>query len=204
MFKIKDLFVRFFGSKESQEVKKTLQDSLELFKKSEEGRRYNIDLSSYLREFSKKNHEKSIESDAYSIHLYYKEYGSGPLKKLSVVYVDAVYNFVLFKGKDPICNIGFNLREDSNSMLVKQIQGVSRKQKELSPLRWEKMLLQIVMDWAKQNGFKKVSVIRSVDSDWHRKSAEERCKRMYMKYDVTARRMGFKFDESEQVYSLPL
>ena len=204
MFKIKDSFVRFFGSKESKERLNTLQDSLELFKKSEKGRRYNIDLSSYLKEFSKKNHEKSIKSNTYSIYLYYCDYGSGGLADLPVVYVDAVYNFVLFKGKNPICNIGFNLEKDSNSILVKQIQGVQTKQKELSPLRWEKMLLQITIDWAKQNKLKKISVIRSQDSGWYRESNEERCKRMYMKYDVTARRMGFKFDESEQVYSLPL
>jgi len=205
LFKIKNLFVRFFGSKESKERLNALQDSLELFKKSAKGRRYNIDLSSYLREFSKKNNEKSTRSDAYSIYLYYNEYGSGyGPGKLRAVYADAIYSFVLFKDKDPICNIGFNLEDDNDSILVKQIQGVYRKQKELSPLRWEKMLLQIVIDWAKQNKLKKVRVIRSEDSGWYRESNKERCERMYMKYDVTARRMGFKFDESEQAYSLSL
>ncbi len=110
----------------------------------------------------------------------------------------------MFKDKDPICNIGFDLEKDSNFIIVKQIQGVRGRQKEFSSLRWEKMLLQIVIDWAKQNGLKKVSVIRSVDSGWYRKADTARCERMYMKYDVTARRMGFKFDESKKVYSLPL
>lgn len=137
--------------------------------------------------------------------MYYKESGRGyGPGKLHAIFVDAVYSLVLFKGTNPVCNIGFNLGEDNSSILVKQIQGIQGKHKELSSLRWEKILLQIVVDWARRNNLKKVSVIRSVDSDWHNSSNKERCERMYIKYDVTARRMGFKFDEREKVYSLHL
>lgn len=177
---------------------------MKLFQKSNQGRRSDIALSKYFKEFSKENQKKEEWLSTCSIYLYYHEnargYGCG---RFSKIYVDAVYSFVLFKVEDSVCNIGFNVEED-NTILVKQIQGVRGMQEELSLFRWEKMLLQIVIDWARENGFEKVSVIRAEDSEWYRKEDKERCNRMYLKYDVTARRMGFKYDEKRKVYSLSL
>lgn len=192
MGKTKAFLVRFLRGK-------GLRDALELFKK---GGHYKIGLSSHLKRFLKKDFEEEIKFSEYDICLFYKENGSGWDERLKIFF-DAVYNFVLRKNKESICSIGFNMGK-INSILVKQIQGVREKQGELRPFRWEKMMLQIVIDWARENNIKRIDVIRSEDSKWYRGHNEERCKRMYMKYDVTARRMRFKFDKSRKVYSLYL
>lgn len=195
MRKFITLFPRLFRSKESQDLK--------LFKKSNKGKRYDIDLYPYLMRFFKEGREERERCDAYSLYAYRsKKEGYGSVE-LHAIYVDAVFSFILFKDKNPIANIGFNIEAD-NSILVKQIQGVRGRQDELGFLRWEKMLLQIVMDWARRNKFKKISVIRSIDSKWHRDYDKERRERMYLKYDVTARRMGFKYDVNKKLYFLYL
>src|SRR3989339_1421012 len=76
---------------------------------------------------------------------YGKFWGSDNFKS---IYFDANYNFVLFKNDSPICSIGFN-RGEKSLYVIEQIQGVRGKNIELSPFRWEKMLVQIMLDWAK-------------------------------------------------------
>lgn len=47
-------------------------------------------------------------------------------------------------------------------------------------------------------------MIKSVDNRYHSDHDEENNKRLYMKYDVTARRMGFKLDKENDVYYIDL
>lgn len=164
---------------------------------------YKINLSDYLKKFLKNNVKEKIEFEKYLIYLFYKEGGSGygDIENKRIIYFDTHYNFVLLHDREPICSIGFNRRFiERSTIFVKQIQGVRGKQKELSPFRWEKMLLQILIDWARKNRFKRINVIRSVDHEYYSAYDEEKNRRMHMKYDVTARRMGFKYDEKRGVY----
>lgn len=190
-----------------KELKERREIALTLFRKCEEGKPCNIPLSAYFKRFSKKGFKSKVRVGKHKIHQFYKEDGSARLYGTIYrdIYVDATYNLALLKGEKPICSIGFKARRTTiPTILVKQIQGVKNRGGELYPFRWEKMLLQILIDWAKQNGFERIDVIRAKHSTWHSKYNEERNERMYMKYDVTAKRMGFKFDESRRVYSLYL
>lgn len=174
-----------------------------LFKR---GGHYDINLLDYLERFLKKGFKKKKEFNEYDIHLFYGGFRDGHgYPDYDTICFDTRYNFVLLHDKEPICSIGFNRRIIRRSVIfIKQIQGVKNKQEELSPFRWEKMLLQIVIDYAKQNKFKRIDVIRSVDSQYYFSFNEKRNQRMYMKYDVTARRMGFKLNKRRRVYSFCL
>ena len=196
-----------------KELKEKREVALTLFRKCEKGKLCNIPLSAYFKRFSKKGFKSKIKIGTHKIHQFYKENGSGRLYSTiySTIYTDAAYNFVLVRGKEPICGIAFEAGETAApaSIFVKQIQGVPGKQEELRSFRWEKILLQILIDWAKQNGFERIDVVRAKNSGWWSSFRCDRNKRLYMKYDVTAKRMGFKLgkfelDKRKKVYSLYL
>jgi len=196
-----------------KELEEKREVALTLFRKCEKGKPCNIPLSAYFKRFSKKGFKSKIKVGQHKIHQFYKEDGSGRLFSTiySTIFTDAAYNFALVKGKEPICGIAFEAGETAvpASIFIKQIQGVRNMQKELRPFRWEKMLLQILIDWAKQNGFERIDVVRARNSEWWNRYRCDRNKRLYMKYDVTAKRMGFKLDifkldKRKKVYSLYL
>ena len=166
---------------------------------------YDINIQSYLRNFL--NFGKKIKVSDYKICLVYSI--SNGYGYFNGVYHDAEYGFVLTKsglkekiciGKTALACIGFDCYSD-DFITIKQIQGVSGKQNELNCFHWTKMLLKICVDWARDNGFKTVYVIRAKDSGWYRVDRE---KSMFMRYDVTARRSGFQFDEADKKYFLSL
>ncbi|MEK7076226.1 MAG: hypothetical protein AAB941_01000 [Patescibacteria group bacterium] len=164
---------------------------------------YETEPERYLNDFQKPGtkHELNLKNFA----LCYS-YGRGN-NNFDHVYSDAPYTLVLTYKKDgaseveanedeEVACIGFELVNRS-TILVKQIQGVSGKLAILQHFRWGKMLLKVVMDWAKNAGFKTVRVIKAESSKWYR---EYRAKDFFIRYDVTARRSGFKFDEKDQTY----
>ncbi len=187
-----------------------LKDALELFKK---GGRYNIDLSDYLKRFLKNSVKENLikkilrlvrmAHSRYDIYVYFASggIGAGIGMPYNEIFFDAVCSFVLTRSNKALCSIGFDFIDRDNDILVSQIQGVRGRQEKLSPFRWEKMLLQILIDWAKQKGFKRIDVIRSTASKWYNKGNAQN---LYLKYDVTARRMGFVYDKKREVYSLSL
>lgn len=198
---------------EEKKLEEKRQKALLVFRESEEGRPCNIPLLGYFKRFSKKRFKSKVRVGEHKIHLFYKENAPGRLRGTiyRCIYTDTPYNFALLKGEQPICGIAFEAGKAaaSASILVKQIQGVKDMRIELRPFRWEKMLLQILMDWAKQNGFERIEVVRAKSTEWWTKYKSERNKRLYMKYDVTARRMGCRLNRSEldrrkKVYSLDL
>ncbi len=195
------------------ELEEKREAALILFRKCMKGKLCNIPLLGYFKRFSKKDFKNKIKIGTHKIHQFYKEDGAGRLYSTiySTIYTDAAYNFALVRGKEPICGIAFEAGETTApaSIFVKQIQGVPGKQGELRPFRWEKMLLQILINWAKQNGFERIDVVRAKNSGWWSSFRCDRNKRLYMKYDVTAKRMGFKpgkfeLDKRKKVYSLYL
>ena len=180
------LFFRVFRGKKYAELKKFKSYNL-----------YEPGLERYLKNFQKPGikHDLSFKD----FFLYYS-YGYGSLN-FNGVYSDALYTLVLThksavnEDVEMAC-ISFEV-VNLSTILVKQIQGVSGMLPFLYPFRWEKMMLNIVIDWAKNAGFKSVRVIKAESSGWYR---EHRAKSLFMKYDVTARRSGFKFDEKDQTY----
>lgn len=122
------------------------------------------------------------------------------------IYSDTDYMMVLaykekgsFKKRGVAC-VGFDVI-DTSTIFIKQIQGVRGELAILQNFRWEKMLLQILMVWARNAGFKSMRVIRGKSNSWYNSNRDQN---FFMKYDVTARRSGFKFDEKGQVYILNL
>jgi len=182
------LFFRFFHGKKGAELKKFKSRAC-----CEPG------LERYLKAFQKPDIKQEFSLKDFSL---YYSYGLGGQNGFYGIYTDAKFTFVLTYEKgtksrsSAIACIGFDVIDES-TILVKQIQGVSGKLSILQCFRWEKMLLNIVIDWAKNAGFKKVKVIRAESSQWYR---PHRAQNLFMKYDVTARRSGFKFDKKDQTY----
>lgn len=163
------------------------------------------DLSQYLQAFSKSPKtsselkQKGVRlrvSSGYSID----QLSPGP-------YRDAAYTIALYinslteevpKESDYLACIGFDV--DRDKVIVRQIQGNSGKRETLCLFKWERMLLAILTDLTKQNGFSQIRVIQAKDSGWFRDKDKERAERMFMRYDVTARRSGFSFDQSSGQY----
>lgn len=94
-------------------------------------------------------------------------------------------------------------------ILVAQIQaqkGLGWEQREkLKELKWERSLLGAVFDWAERAGFPRVLVVPAANNYWLtdascqdiRPSLE---KRLFLRYDVTARRCGFQQERENQPY----
>lgn len=173
--------------------------NLKFFRKNKNSYKiYRINLERFLKRFLKEEYDGKINLSDYKIRL---SYGRGSCR-FSEVYRDAPYCFILTKRvKEPtgkkeeaLACTSLELDKDLKIVVIKQIQGVGGKQKELQPFRWEKMLLTIMTEWARANRFRRIDVIRADDSEWFAKHDKARCKRMYLKYDVTARRLGFKFN----------
>ncbi|OGE77664.1 MAG: hypothetical protein A2751_00560 [Candidatus Doudnabacteria bacterium RIFCSPHIGHO2_01_FULL_46_14] len=170
---------------------------------------YDIDLKLYLDKFFKffpsnegDNELKQDFSLIMSSGTGYNDawLGNGP-------YRDASYTIALYKSKHKknvsgyLCCIGFDVQKVTKSeIVVKQIQGSFGKEGLLRLFKWERMMLKVLTDWASQNGFKKIWVIMAKNSFYYNRYGEDRKKRMYMHYDITARRSGFSFDETNKQY----
>lgn len=123
-------------------------------------------------------------------------------------YRDASYTLALYQGEQTgenppeesnyLACVGFNV--ETGQIIVRQIQGNPGKGEILRLFKWERMLLAILTDWARQSEFGQIKVIQAKDSGWYREHDKERIKRMFMHYDVTARRSGFSFDQSSGQY----
>jgi len=95
--------------------------------------------------------------------------------------------------------------------IIVQIQGPAdwsydayRKYKDakriLGTLRWEKALVTIVLGWAERNRIPAVYLLPSLlnkyrDPDNY-SGPDNRNKKLFMRYDVTAKRMGFELQEN--------
>ena len=72
------------------------------------------------------------------------------------------------------------------------------------------MLIQVVIDWARANKFKAVNILPAEQNVWYRrrpgdnKDLLDQNRRLYIRYDVTATRMGFKYNKRLELYVLSL
>jgi len=163
-----------------------LARSLKAFRK---GKRYKVDLMPYLKKFLRKkfqnNEDKSgVELPSYGIRL---DYGHGSSRRFPRYY-DAHYNFVLTYIGKAVASIGFDI-SDRGVITVKQIQGVKGRKRELTPFRWEKLLLMLIVDYAAKYGLRQVRVLPAEFNEWKKTMEEEKTK---LFYDVTPKRCGFK------------
>lgn len=162
-----------------------LARSLKAFRK---GKRYKVDLMPYLKKFLRKKFQNNedklgVELSSYGIHLDY-----GRRSKRFPRYYDAHYNFVLTHAGEAIASIGFDI-SDRGVITVKQIQGVKGRKWELTPFRWEKLLLMLTVDYASKHGLRQVRVLPAEFNDWNKTIEGGKAK---LFYDVTPKRCGFK------------
>lgn len=207
---------------EKEEWKKQRQEEAEQLpgspsdypaKKIREGKKYHVSLDTYLNQFCKQ--DKGIkDEDSYEIRFLR---GGGHPKNLNFsgdsIYCDGPYAFALLRRaktgfnlsrwfESAIALISFRIFQAKKSVKIVQIQGVKGKHSFLKPLRWERMLVNIVIDWAKANGFKAVEIQRGKDNRWYAHS--ENKDGFKIRYDVTAERCGFGYDKKRKVHVLSL
>ena len=180
---------------------------------SDRGIVYNIDLWRYLSRFLKPTNTQEVDPARYRIFLTrgrrYWQHRDLMAKyrhlRRDTIYRDAKYSFILVKVRTkrtgeifwlgPLACMAFDLEDDS--VIVEQIQGAPGAKEHLKPFRWEKMLLQMIIDWARDNKFRTVEVMNSKDSRWWSEGDKKRERILHMKYDVTPKRCGFKFDKNK-------
>ncbi len=82
---------------------------------------------------------------------------------------------------------------EKGDILIDQIQATSTlgTQKVLGTFRWEKVLVGLVIDWAAQNGLNRI-FIRPAKYNKYTAINNSAGNRGHMRYDITAKRMGFK------------
>lgn len=104
-----------------------------------------------------------------------------------------------FRGDIDIALAGFT--ESQAVIDCLQIQGRRGCYRELTPLRWGKLLLQKTVDIARAAGADAVRVVsgRFIDT-----TDAETCTRLIHRYDENAASLGFRFSEAQNRYVLDL
>lgn len=132
-------------------------------------------------------------------------------------FMDAHYMFILWEttgqnapeeiggGNYPLACIAFE-PQGRNGVTIRQIQGkygaISlMKSQTLKKLKWERMLVQVVIEWARKAGLKHIHILPATQNDYYSCDNPERAKTFHLRYDVTARRMGLKFNARDRLYS---
>ncbi len=104
----------------------------------------------------------------------------------------AKYILGLVKDSDLIATLGFQPSE--GAITVIQIQGISGKKDELNLIKWERVMLTSLFDWAKSHGIPQVKVLAAENNPLviYNEGGLEHAKFLY---NITAHRCGFRLDE---------
>jgi hypothetical protein len=187
------------------------EEALKLF--TPQGTRYAIS-SSQIAPFLKKTRSPAVDPEDFAVVLVLNSNGGHRwgVKPWEAWYFDAPYALILEHKSISIAILGFEVSMDQ-VITVKQIQGAhltatnpaaskekiemvqSAAKAVLPALRWEKLLLELICDWAFSNGFNEVRVQSAKKSRWYNtfapKEQAEKNLRLHVRYDVTPLRMGF-------------
>jgi len=148
--------------------------------------------------------EKAGTENLYSVDISLgKSHGRRPPYNREI-YWDAPYGIVLLHETVPVACIGFDFGRQN--IYIKQIQGVREKQTILSGIRWERLLIEIVIRCGKHFGFKNIRILRAKENFYYFRDYDPdevygpknyipRNRRLEMRYDVTAERRGFTTGE---------
>ncbi len=129
------------------------------------------------------------------------------------IYYDALYNIVLCHEEKPIALLSFEVSDEV--VLIKQLQGLTILMQDRQPiawtnekleqLRWERMLVMITEDMIRGLGFEELQIQKAKNNRWiNRQYNVDRFERLYMRYDIAAKRMGFREDHEKDCWVLPL
>ncbi len=145
--------------------------------------------------------------------------GAGCYKKYEGLVYDAEYNAVLmspmgfWRSPRPIACLSFDRdAKEDEALIVRQIQGATlecvdfreriyypRVRRALRMISWERMMLAWFLDQAFGRGVPTARTIKAEGSEWYKRPSaktpvSEIQRRMRMRYDVTAKRLGFEED----------
>jgi len=130
---------------------------------------------------------------------------------LNGLYADAEYGFalewcvpgLLREDRVAVAMTTFDreLYDDGWWAVVRQLQGVKWRREFLHGTRWERMLLHVVEDWARAQKCTAVACIRGQDSRWLVHGSPQAFR---MRYDVSARRSGFRYRDAVHLWHKPL
>lgn len=150
-------------------------------------------LCSYLR-----NEYVAFYLKAYSFYPMYKD--GGGCTAYHGIYADAEYGFVLRRNGYALASVWFTPNVEKKTVSIMQIQGIIGKKQDLANFRWERMLIQYMVRWARQRGFQEIRVVRSEKQKYFGKGGEESKRRFHMIYDISAKREGFSQEEGYHVF----
>lgn len=117
------------------------------------------------------------------------------------IFPDAQFGFILryehptLQGSYPICSIWFDLIPWRRAIFVKQIQGRRGETKTacsaLKTIRWEKLLLKLVIEFGRLHEVRTVYVVTAERQDYWNKICPGLSHTFKLRYNVTPRRLGF-------------
>lgn len=115
------------------------------------------------------------------------------------VHIDAPYGLVLEDGsRRPIAVVGIEVHRDH--ILVTQLQGVRGASESLALLgRWEKSFVALVEELSQELNVPEVRIRPADQIGWVTTGAVS-LDRARLRYDVTAKRMGYRFDDRVNMF----
>lgn len=161
-----------------------------------------LDVPNFLKNFRKKGFENENFSD-YSIR---RESGKGYHncnEKEAIYCADTFLQFSLLKNSLYAGIIGFSIC-DKDSIIISQIQDVEGRHEFLKPLKWSNALVNLTENWARKAGLLEIMILPSKRNKYYSCSPSDRRERLFLYYDVTAKKEGYKFDPDRSVYAKPL
>ena len=150
-----------------------------------------INSAKFLTRFVKTS-AQDVDLKHYSIE---RDFGDGISRRFYGRFYESHYNFVLCYDGEAAASISF--KAIGKGILITQIQGVKNKKEILSPLKWERALLNLVVEWAEENDIPEVQLVsRKNQRYWNVRNDEQ----WRLRYDVTAQMSGFFYDKQMDVY----
>ena len=161
--------------------------------------------------FIKNGNDPSL-SNHYNLRIWYNnDYGSSEEHKF---YFDTNYGLILTRtdgghSVDLGC-LGFEPNKHNVSIRIVQLQGPTYNKDDkvaelLKPIKWERLLVSAICQWASLNGFESVEIQPASQNRWYPElDPDDKKNKFHMRYDVTARRLGFKFNSDRKVFVKPL
>ncbi|OGF27600.1 hypothetical protein A2303_02945 [Candidatus Falkowbacteria bacterium RIFOXYB2_FULL_47_14] len=124
---------------------------------------------------------------------------SGPRDLFGAIWWDCPYGIRLNFLWQTIACLGFTVK-DEKTLRIEQLQGVLGKREYLKGLRWERMLIRLLIKVAPGLGYEKIYVQPGKNNRW----VGNDLKTFKLRYDVSAKREGFKYDPENGDYVLKL
>lgn len=160
-----------------------------------------VPLGPYIERFLSEPHRHRAEElrDAYVLFV---SSGNGYVHGHRI-FRDCSFTIVLARkeGQYPLACIGFNVSHLRNMLTVGQIQGVSMEHwgekrnkhitRYLLPLQWEQMLLALLRDYAREEGFRLIRVIPARKQAYYGRDQTPKKETFIRRYEATPRALGF-------------